>query len=93
MVTQKTIIWTLPAQNDLKAIYQYIANFSKQSAIKVRNSLIEKPVILQNTTSENIGVTEPLNTDLRYLVEGNYKIFYKILPEQILIVRVFGLSA
>jgi len=92
MVDSKTLIWSAPAISDLKNIYLYIAADSIKNAKKLRNTILQKPTILLNPAFENIGQIEPYNSQLRYLIEGNYKILYQILPEHILIVRVFHCS-
>ena len=71
--------WTLLARNDLKAIFEYISKDSKKFAkleilkIKSRTQVLkEQPLIGKE-------VIESGNIDVRELVEGNYRIIYKMV--------------
>ena len=71
--------WTLLARNDLKAIFEYISKDSKKYAkleilkIKSRTQVLkEQPLIGKK-------VIESGNIDVRELVEGNYRIIYKMV--------------
>ena len=71
--------WTLLARNDLKAIFEYISKDSKKYAkleilkIKSRTQVLkEQPLIGKE-------VIESGNIDVRELVEGNYRIIYKMV--------------
>ena len=71
--------WTLLARNDMKAIFEYISKDSKKYAkleilkIKSRTQVLkEQPLIGKE-------VIESGNIDVRELVEGNYRIIYKMV--------------
>ena len=71
--------WTLLARNDLKAIFEYISKDSKKYAkleilkIKSRTQVLkEQPLIGKE-------VIESGNIDVCELVEGNYRIIYKMV--------------
>ena len=71
--------WTLLARNDLKAIFEYISKDSKKYAkleilkIKSRTQILNvQPLIGKE-------VIESGNIDVRELVEGNYRIIYKMV--------------
>jgi addiction module RelE/StbE family toxin len=71
--------WTLLARNDLKAIFEYISKDSKKYAkleilkIKSRTQILKvQPLIGKE-------VIESGNIDVRELVEGNYRIIYKMV--------------
>ena len=71
--------WTLLARNDLKAIFEYISKDSKKYAkleilkIKSRTQVLkEQPLIGKE-------VIESGNIDVRELVEGNFRIIYKMV--------------
>ena len=71
--------WTLLARNDLKAIFEYISKDSRKYAkleilkIKSRTQVLKvQPLIGKE-------VIESGNIDVRELVEGNYRIIYKMV--------------
>ncbi len=75
------INWTLLARNDLKGIFEYIAKDSKKYAkleilkIKSRTQILKlRPLIGKE-------VIERGNIAVRELVEGNYRIIYKIVDK------------
>jgi plasmid stabilization system protein ParE len=86
------IIWTNPAKNDLKDIYDYLSFFSEVSAYRVINRIIKKVEILRDGFLE-IGQVEPLlinKVDVyRYLVEKNHKIIYKVNQNKVIVISVF----
>ena len=83
------INWTIQAKNDLQDIAEYISKDSKKYA---------KLQILRITTRTRIlksqiysgKITEEINQqNIRELIEGNYRIIYKIIdPERIDILTV-----
>jgi len=71
--------WTLLARNDLKAIFEYISKDSKKYAkleilkIKSRTQILKvQPLIGKEVIKSG-------NIDVRELVEGNYRIIYKMV--------------
>lgn len=75
------INWTLLARNDLNGIFEYIAKDSKKYAkleilkIKSRTQILKlRPLIGKE-------VIERGNIAVRELVEGNYRIIYKIVDK------------
>lgn len=86
------LLWSDNAKDDLKEIYQYYKlKACKQIADKITNAIVEKTIILKN--NERIGQNEELFSDkyqeIRYLVEGNYKIVYLIENDFIIISTIF----
>lgn len=75
------INWTIQSQEDLKNIYDYISKDSKQYAklqvIRLRNRVS----ILQNYSLAGRIVPEINKDNFRELVEGSYRIIYKIISE------------
>jgi toxin ParE1/3/4 len=74
--------WTFLARNDLKGIFEYIAKDSKKYAkleilkIKSRTQILKfRPLIGKE-------VIERGNISVRELVEGNYRIIYKIVDKR-----------
>lgn len=88
----KEIVWTKPAKNDLQDIYDYIAEFSEEAAFRVITKIVDKVEFLKDGFTE-IGQREPLLSHkpdvYRYLVEGNYKIIYKVRGDRVIIDTVF----
>jgi toxin ParE1/3/4 len=86
------IIWSDFATHTLKEIYDYYKeNASFRIAKKIKNKIFSTTRQLKkNPESGQIEVTlKNLNENHRYLVEGNYKIIYKIVEKGILITDVF----
>ena len=85
------IVWANPAKVDLKDIFEYIAEFSEDAALRIITKILDRVEILKGFPE--IGPIEPLlshKTDgYRYLVEGNYKIIYRITGVRVIIVTVF----
>ncbi len=84
--------WTDEATKDLRTIFDYyLQNASHSVAQTIINRLQEKVEVLY--LSPHIGQAEPLledlNLDVRYLVEGNYKIFYNYFDGIIFILFIF----
>jgi len=86
------VIWTNEAIQDTKSIFNY---YKFRASIKVAKSIKDK--ILASTKSINKqtrkGRFEELlshkNEEYRYLLTGNYKVIYKIIEEDIYIMKVF----
>jgi len=85
------IIWTKPAKNDLRKIFNY---FKKKVSLNLANKIVDS--ILVNTSilkTQNIGIKEQLLTHLeqehRYIIDKNYKIIYFIKDNIVYITQVF----
>ncbi|MGW1455043.1 type II toxin-antitoxin system RelE/ParE family toxin [Salegentibacter agarivorans] len=76
------INWTFQAQSDLQSIGEYIGKDSKKYArlqiIKLRN----RTKILHTQIYSGKSVPEINHPKIRELIEGNYRIIYKILNNQ-----------
>jgi len=86
------IIWTDFATENLKDIFYYYSNkVNRNVAHKIRTEILKTTKqLLKNPESGPLEQNlEKLNQNHRYLVAGNYKIIYKIVEDQILIVDVF----
>jgi plasmid stabilization system protein ParE len=88
------IIWSDLAKVLLKEIYSYYKEVAGVKVAKsIKNKIIKKPLLL--TKQPEIGQIEDnpmvVNRRFRYLIEGNYKIVYKVYTEdkEILIAAVF----
>ena len=88
------IVWSDLAKVQLKEIYGYYKEVAGvKVAQSIKNKIIKKPRLLSK--HPEIGQVEdnPMvkNRGFRYMVEGNYKIVYKVYNEEkeILISTVF----
>lgn len=75
------INWTFQAVNDLKSIAEYISKDSKQYAklqvirIKNRTKILKKQIKIGKV------VEEISHENIRELIEGNYRIIYKVVSD------------
>lgn len=86
------VIWSDSAIQDLRNIYDYLYfQASKRIAENISNAIVDKTILLEQTP--RIGQKEELlvhlNKEIRYLIEGNYKIVYWIDENLISIATVF----
>ena len=82
------VIWTELARSDLKTIYEYISEDSNFYAKRFIEKLLEKVDILENYPNMGRIVPEFENPKIRELIEGNYRIVYRIFIDRIEIIRV-----
>jgi addiction module RelE/StbE family toxin len=75
------INWTLQAKDDLKDIADYISKdsvvYAKRQVLKIKN----KTSILKTQIKAGKVVPEIENSDIREIIEGNYRIIYKIISK------------
>jgi addiction module RelE/StbE family toxin len=82
------IIWTEFALEDLRSIHSYISQDSKYYADKFVEKLISRIDQLEFYPQSGRIVPEFQNDSIRELIEGNYRIIYKLNPDFIGISRV-----
>ena len=87
-----TVLWSDSAISDLQDIHDYyLAKASLKVAQRIVNSLVDKSELLSK--NPRIGQTEELlkhkKEEIRYLVEGNYKIVYVIEGQIVFIATIF----
>ena len=82
------IIWTEFALEDLQSIHEYISKDSKRYADRYVDKLIDRVNQLENFPKSGRVVPEFDSESIRELIEGNYRIIYKISSDQVAIVRV-----
>ena len=82
------ITWSELALDDLDSIHDYIAKESPFYAQKTIEEFIERVSVLATHPEIRREVPEYVQKDVRELNEGNYRIFYKINKNSILIIRV-----
>ena len=76
------INWTFQAKNDLKNIAEYISKDSKHYAKLQVNRIKTRTRILKTQYRSGKIVPEINQEDIRELIEGNYRIIYKIVREK-----------
>ena len=86
------VVWSDNAIEELRSIYDYLYfNVSKKVSDKFSNAIVDKTILLEQTP--RVGQKEEmlahLNKEIRYLIEGNYKIVYWIDDDIISIATVF----
>ena len=82
------IIWTEFALADLKSIHEYISQDSRTYASKFIEKLIKRVDQLETFPKSGRIVPEFGNSTIRELIEGSYRIVYKISSDHIGIVRI-----
>ncbi len=75
------VIWTEPARDNLRSIYDYIADDSKYYAEEVITSIIEKTEPLDTFPEIGRVVPELMNENIRELFIYSYRIIYEIYPD------------
>jgi addiction module RelE/StbE family toxin len=75
------INWTRTAVEDLKGIFDYIAKDSKKYAQLQTLKLKTRTLILKSKPFIGKKVAEKENLAIRELIEGNYRIIYKIIDK------------
>ena len=86
------VIWTYFATSELKSIFLYYKMVAGETiAAKIKKSIFDTTKILSKQPF--IGQVEEnlieLKQEHRYLIEGNYKIIYRIIDKNIYITDVF----
>ena len=75
------ISWTLQAKSDLKQIADYISlnskRYAKLQVLKIKN----KTHVLRTHTLIGKVVRETENENIRELIDGRYRIIYKIISK------------
>ena len=74
--------WTNVALDDLRAIYDYVAQDSSKYADRLMDKIIERVDVLEQYPRIGRKVPEFSNDLIRELIEGNYRIIYRIESEE-----------
>jgi len=82
------IVWTQLAIDDLKSIHDYISKESKVYANRMIEKIIARVQQIENFPESGKTVPEFGQKSIRELVEGNYRIVYKISSDYIGIARI-----
>lgn len=82
------INWSKLAISDLESIYDFIGKESTFYAQKTIESIFIRVEVLVSFPESGRNVPEFERKDIRELIEGNYRIFYKISSKNVFILRV-----
>ena len=82
------LIWTEIAIEDLRLIHEYISIDSKVYADRFIGKIINRVDQLESFPKSGRVVPEFNSKIIRELIEGNYRIVYKINSDNISIVRI-----
>lgn len=72
------IEWSDLALEDLQEIYNYISKDSELYAFRICERIVNKVEILNTNPSAGRMVTEFEQENIRELIEGNYRIIYRV---------------
>ena len=76
------IRWLKEARTDLKEIYDYISSDSKRYAKLQVMRIQQRTQILKSHPKSGKFVDEIDNPEIREVIEGNYRIIYRIVSEK-----------
>ena len=85
------VIWSTEALVDLEVIYDFLAEHSHRAAQKTILKILTRVKQIEAFPESGAVQLELARSDkeYRYLVEGNYKIVYRVTDKQVYIVAVF----
>lgn len=84
------VIWSDGSIRDLRSIYHFLSKRSEKAAIELIKKILEcEPQIVKYPLSGTIYFSEGLGIEFRFLIEGNYKIIYRIEGSFIMINAIF----
>ncbi|MEO6358533.1 MAG: type II toxin-antitoxin system RelE/ParE family toxin [Ferruginibacter sp.] len=82
------IVWTEIAVDDLRNIHDYISKDSERYADRFIEKIINRVTQLENFPKSGCVVPEFNSVVIRELIEGNYRIIYKVSSSQVSIIRI-----
>ncbi len=88
MATQREVIWTPGARTDLDEIVAYIANDSPSSALTFLEEIFNKAESLGTLSERGRVVPELADPNVRELLLHNYRLFYEIHGNEVVILGV-----
>ena len=77
------VIWSIPAKQDLKKIYDYIARDSKYYAEKVSEDILERSEKLNEFPEIGRIVPEIGEVNIREVLVYSYRLIYEISSDKI----------
>jgi len=82
------VVWSLPAKNDLRQIYDSIAYDSKIYAKRVTQNIAAKPDVLDGLPRIGKVVDELKDEKIRELPIYTYRIIYEVRTDDVFILAV-----
>ncbi len=89
------IVVTGPASDDINEIYEYyLQRVNLKTAKQEKDKIIKRFKILKNfpLSGQVEGNEKFKGSEIRYLVQGNFKIVYKVEEDIVIILAVFNTS-
>ena len=83
------VVWTEQAFLRLVEIEDFIARDNPQAADKIVAKFVERAEVLTKFPQVGRKVPEVPGSNLRELIEGNYRIVYRVRKEVVEIITVF----
>lgn len=87
------VIWTAQAIEDIERIAEYIAQESEQYASLLVSKLYARVQPLQQFPLMGRMVPEKGDPTVRELIEGNYRIIYEVLSDDLILIETVRHSA
>jgi toxin ParE1/3/4 len=82
------VIWSIPARNDLKLIYDYIAKDSRYYATNVVENIVSKAENLDEFPEIGRVVPEIGDENVRELIIYSYRLIYEVVPNDVQILAI-----
>jgi len=82
------VIWSIPARNDLKLIYEYIAKDSRYYATNVIENIVSKAENLDDFPEIGRVVPEIGDENVRELIIYSYRLIYEVVPNDVQILAI-----
>ena len=82
------VIWSIPARNDLKQVYDYIAKDSKYYATNVIENIVSKAENLDEFPEIGRVVPEIGDENVRELIIYSYRLIYEVAPNDVQILAI-----
>jgi addiction module RelE/StbE family toxin len=82
------VIWSIPARNDLKLIYEYIAKDSRYYATNVIENIVSKAENLDDFPEIGRVVPEIGDENVRELIIYSYRLIYEMVPNDVQILAI-----
>jgi len=81
------VIWTQNATDEIVRIAEYLERYSEYYASMIVKRLYEKVAVLKQFPKLGRVISEMQEDQYRELIEGNYRIMYEILDEEIILIQ------
>jgi toxin ParE1/3/4 len=83
------VVWTEQALERLQDIEDFIAYNNPETAIRFIDKLIQRGEELVSFPESGRQVSELASNQIREVLEGNYRIVYRIKPDRLEILTIF----